>query len=97
MLIFKNIVVMKIKNKRESSIEYSKKRKLTLLNKDLNLLGKIFSDRFKIVIDRILPMCQYVCRSDVRAFSHYFRFLIALNMQHEQIVRINSMSFSHYK
>ena len=61
----KNIGVMKIKNKRESSIEYSKKRKLTLLNKDLNLLGKIFSDRFKIVLDRILPMCQFVCRSDV--------------------------------
>ena len=60
-----NYGVMVLKNKKGNSIEYSKKRKLTKMCKDVNLLGKIWSNRCKIwIMDKVVPKSQYVCRSD---------------------------------
>ena len=57
--------VMVLKNKRGGSIEYSRKRKLTKINKDINLLGKIWSNRCKLVImDKVVPKSQFICRTD---------------------------------
>ena len=60
-----NIGVMVLKNKKGNSIEYSKKRKLTKMNKDVNLLGKIWTERCKnIILDKIVPKSQFVCQTD---------------------------------
>ena len=60
-----NCGVMVLKNKKGNSIEYSKKRKLTKMCKDVNLLGKIWTNRCKsMILDKIVPKSQYVCRSD---------------------------------
>ena len=62
-----NVVIMTIKNKKAHSLEYSKKRKLTKLNKDTNLgNGKVWSNRFKeIIIPKILPRTQFCCQKDL--------------------------------
>ena len=55
---------MVLKNKKGKSIDYNKKRKLTKINKDLNLLGKVWSNRCKLyILDEILPRNQFVCSS----------------------------------
>ena len=60
-----NCGVMVLKNKKGNSIEYSKKRKLTKMCKDVNLLGKIWTNMCKsMILDKIVPKSQYVCRSD---------------------------------
>ena len=61
-----NIGVMVLKNKKSNSAEYDKKRKITKLNKDINLLGKVWSNRCRdFVLDKVVPRSQYVCRKDV--------------------------------
>lgn len=61
----KNISVMVLKNKKQSSIEYSQKRKLTKTNKEINLLAKIWSNRCRdILLPKIIPKNQFVCRLD---------------------------------
>ena len=54
-----NCGVMVLKNKKGNSIEYSKKRKLTKMCKDVNLLGKIWTNRCKsMILDKIVPKSQ---------------------------------------
>ena len=62
-----NIGMMVVKNKKGQSIEYSKKRKLTKVNKDLNLgHGKVWTNRMKkIVLPKILPKNQFNCQQEV--------------------------------
>ena len=60
-----NISVMVLKNKKQNSIDYSQKRKLTKTNKEINLLAKIWSNRCRdILLPKIIPKNQYVCRLD---------------------------------
>ena len=57
-----NVGVMILKNKKGNSVEYEKKRKITKLNKDSNLLGKIWSNRLRdIILGKIVPDSQFVC------------------------------------
>ena len=58
---------MTVKNKKVQSIEYTKKRKLTKLNKDTNLgNGKVWVNRLKkIILPKILPRNQFNCQSTV--------------------------------
>ena len=62
-----NCGVMTVKNKKVQSIEYTKKRKLTKLNKDTNLgNGKVWVNRLKkIILPKILPRNQFNCQSTV--------------------------------
>ena len=61
----KNVGLMVLKNKKGAAIDYSKKRKLTKLNKDINLLAKVWSNRCKrFLMTKIVPDSQFVCRSD---------------------------------
>ena len=62
-----NIGIMIIKNKNVQSIEYDKKRKLTKVNKDLNLgHGKVWTNRMKkIILPKVLPKIQFNCQDDV--------------------------------
>ena len=61
-----NIGLMVIKNKKGNSIEYSKKRKITKVNKDVNILGKCWSNRLRDkIMPKIIPDSQYNCRQDV--------------------------------
>ena len=61
----KNLGLMILKNKKGAAIDYSKKRKLTKLNKDINLLAKVWSNRCKrFLMSKIVPDSQFVCRSD---------------------------------
>ena len=62
-----NMGIMIIKNKNVQSREYDKKRKLTKVNKDLNLgHGKVWTNRMKkIVLPRILPKLQFNCQEDI--------------------------------
>ena len=61
----KNVSVMVLKNKKQNSIDYSQKRKLTKMNKEINLLGKIWSNRCRdILLPKIIHKNQYVCRVD---------------------------------
>ena len=61
-----NIGIMVLKNKKSNSAEYSQKRKITKLPKDVNLLGKIWANRCRdLVLDSIVPKSQYVCRRGV--------------------------------
>ena len=72
--------VMVLKNKKTSSIEYSKKRKLTKCNKDVNLLGKIWTNRCKLfILDKVVPKSQYVCRSD-QTIADELRILRDINL-----------------
>ena len=60
-----NVGLMVLKNKKGNSIEYDKKRKITKLNKDINLLGKVWSNRCRdVILDKIIPGSQFVCRKD---------------------------------
>ena len=60
-----NISVMVLKNKKQNSIDYFQKRKLTKTNKEINLLAKIWSNRCRdILLPKIIPKNQYVCRLD---------------------------------
>ena len=53
---------MVLKNKKANSIEYDKKRKICKLNKDLNLLGKIWANRLRnVILEKIVPKSQFVC------------------------------------
>ena len=62
-----NIGTMIVKNKKNQSIEYEKKRKLTKVNKDINLgHGKVWTNRMKdIVLPKILPKTQFNCQKDI--------------------------------
>ena len=60
-----NLGLMVLKNKKGNSHEFGKKRKLTKMNKDINLLGKIWSNRCKMyIMDEIIPENQFVCSSN---------------------------------
>ena len=51
-------------NKKGPTFDYNKKRKLTIINKDSNLCGKVWVNRFKnFLVDKIIPSNQYVCQS----------------------------------
>jgi len=51
-------------NKKGPTFDYNKKRKLTIINKDSNLCGKVWVNRFKnILADKIIPSNQFVCQS----------------------------------
>lgn len=61
-----NFGIMIFKNKKNNSMEYSKKRKLVKMNKDVNLFAKVWSNRCRdIIIDKIIPKSQFACRNDV--------------------------------
>ena len=62
---------MTIKNKKIQSVEYDKKRKLTKVNKDMNLgNGKVWTNRLKqIIIPKILPKNQFNCQSQVNVID----------------------------
>ena len=61
-----NIGVMNVINKKRFSEEYDGKRKLTVINKDINFIGKIWSNRFKkCVLTKVLPKSQYNCQEDI--------------------------------
>ena len=62
----KNVGVMKILNKKKLTDEYEGKRKLTLVNKDLNFIGKVWTNRFtKGILPKVLPKTQYNCQQDI--------------------------------
>ena len=62
-----NLGMMVVKNKKSQSIHYDKKRKLTKVNKDLNLgHGKVWTNRMRdIVLPKILPKTQFNCQQDL--------------------------------
>ena len=62
-----NLGMMVVKNKKSQSIHYDKKRKLTKVNKDLNLgHGKVWTNRMRdIVLPKILPKTQFNCQQDI--------------------------------
>ena len=62
-----NLGIMVVKNKTSQSIEYDKKRKLTKVNKDLNMgHGKVWTNRMKeVVLPKILPKTQFNCQKDL--------------------------------
>ena len=63
---FENLGVMKILNKKKLSDDYVGKRKLTLVNKDANFIGKIWTNRFsKYVLRKVLPKSQFNCQHDI--------------------------------
>ena len=66
-----NIGTMIVKNKKNQSMEYEKKRKLTKVNKDINLgHGKVWTNRMKeIVLPKILPKTQFNCQKDINITS----------------------------
>ena len=77
-----NLGIMVVKNKNKQSIEYDKKRKLTKVNKDLNMgHGKVWTNRMKeVVLPKILPKTQFNCQKDrnitdevreIRSVNHY--------------------------
>ena len=60
-----NSGVMVIINKKRFTENYDGKRKLTKVNKDINFIGKLWSNRFRdIVLPKALPKCQYNCQND---------------------------------
>merc|ERR1719402_852489 len=62
----KNVGVMKILNKKKLTDEYEGKRKLTLVNKDLNFIGKVWTNRFtEKILTKVLPKTQYNCQQDI--------------------------------
>ena len=61
-----NLGVMKVINKKRFSEEYDGKRKLTVINKDINFIGKIWTNRFRQnVLTKVLPKTQYNCQEDI--------------------------------
>ena len=69
--VVENMGIMTVKNKKIQSIEYDKKRKLTKVNKDMNLgNGKVWTNRLKqIIIPKILPKTQFNCQSQVNVID----------------------------
>ena len=64
--LIENFGVMTIKNKKNQSDLYEKKRKLTKVNKESNLHGKVWTNRFKqIIIPKVLPETQFNCQANV--------------------------------
>ena len=64
--LLENFGVMSIKNKKNQSNLYEKKRKLTKVNKESNLHGKVWTNRFKqIIIPKALPETQFNCQANV--------------------------------
>ena len=60
-----NSGVMVIINKKKFTENYDGKRKLTKVNKDINFIGKLWSNRFRdVVLPKALPKCQYNCQND---------------------------------
>ena len=59
-----NVGVMVLKNKVANSVEYGRKRKLTKNCKDINLLGKIWTNRCQLILDKVVPRSQFICRTD---------------------------------
>ena len=63
---FENVGMMKFINKKRQTEEYTGKRKLTLVNKDINFAGKLWTNRFrKYVLDKVLPKTQFNCQNDL--------------------------------
>ena len=61
-----NLGVMKIINKKRFSKEYDGKRKLTVINKDINFIGKFRTNSFREnVKTKVLPKTQYNCQEDI--------------------------------
>ena len=61
-----NIGNLKVINKKRFSEEYDGKRKLMLVNKDVNFIGKLWVNRFKgCVLVKCLPKNQYNCQEDI--------------------------------
>ena len=57
---------MKVINKKTFSENYDGKRKLMVINKDINFIGKVWSNRFMdSVLPKVLPKCQYNCQKDL--------------------------------
>ena len=57
---------MKVINKKRFSENYDGKRKLMVINKDINFTGKVWSNRFRnIALPKVLPKCQYNCQEDL--------------------------------
>ena len=60
-----NSGVMVIIDKKRFTENYDGKRKLTKINKDINFIGKLWSNRFRdVVLPKALPKCQYNCQND---------------------------------
>ena len=60
-----NVGMMKFINKKRQTEEYTGKRKLTMVSKDLNFVGKLWTNRFsKYVLEKVLPKTQYNCQKD---------------------------------
>ena len=61
-----NLGVLKVINKKRFSEEYDGKRKLMIINKDVNFIAKIWVNRFQIfVLPKCLPKTQYNCQEDI--------------------------------
>ena len=61
-----DFAVMKLLNKKRPTSNYEGKRKLTLNNKDVGFVGKVWTNRFmKMVLTRILPKQQFICQEDL--------------------------------
>ena len=61
-----DIAVMKMLNKKRQTNKYEGKRKLTLNNKDVSFVGKVWTNRFtKKVLTKILPKTQFICQEDI--------------------------------
>ena len=96
-----NCGVMTVKNKKVQSIEYTKKRKLTKLNKDTNLgNGKVWVNRLKkIILPKILPRNQFNCQStvniidEIREIRSVNSFLLGDGSSEQQNGSIISIDF----
>ena len=56
---------MVLLNKKKATTEFSGKRKISKFNKDVNLIGKIWSDRFmSVVLPWTLPKTQFCCSTE---------------------------------
>ena len=56
------VVNMILLDKKKPTQDFNGKRKISKFNKDINLIGKIWSDRFmEIVLPKTLPAMQFCC------------------------------------
>ena len=61
-----DLAVMKLLNKRRQTTKYEGKRKLTLNNKDVSLVGKVWTNRFtRLILTKVLPKSQFICQEDI--------------------------------
>ena len=59
------VVNMILLNKKKATDDFSGKRKISKFNKDVNLIGKMWSERFmNIVLPRTLPKTQFCCSTE---------------------------------